>query len=445
MKSKLFYGLLLTCMPGLYAQPLIVDEVVAVIGERKVLYSDVEQSYVQMKAEAEVDQNTRCEILKDLMVQKLLVHQAEIDSVIVSESQVESELASRLRYFINVIGSEQKLEAYFGKSIIEIKEDLRDDIREQITASTMRNTITQDISVTPSEVRTYFRNLPEDSIPFVDAEVEYNLIALYPKTGDDAIFEAREKLLGLRERILNGESFAALAVIYSEDEGSAYRGGDIGWASRADLDAEYAKAAFALKKGAISKIVESSIGYHIIECIDRTDERVQTRHILIRPKVSAEARSEAITRLDSIAGQVRLGNIKFDEAARQYSEDADTKVNGGQAINQTRGGARWRMDEFGQEESAVIRNLNVGEISEPYESTDAKGKIVYKVIWLKSRSNPHRANLMDDYSIFKEKALTEKRNRIINDWLEEKIKTTYIRISGNFNTCTTELSEWFKI
>ncbi|MBN1159590.1 MAG: peptidylprolyl isomerase [Bacteroidales bacterium] len=442
-KTTILLMSLMFHVAGLLAQRIVVDEVVAVIGDKKVLYSDIEQTFLQLKAQGETtNENTRCEILEDLMIQKMMVHYAEIDSIPVTDSQVELEMEQRMRYFVNQFGSEQKLEAYYGKSIIEIKDELRNDIRDQMLVNGMRNQIIQNISITPSEVRSYYRDLPEDSLPYVDAEVEYNLIAIYPKSTDEAIFEVREKLLEIRERILNGESFVTMAVLYSEDQASATRGGEIGWFSRSELDANYAKAAFALKPGAISKIVESSFGYHLIQCIDKTDDRIQTRHILMKPNVSADEKNQAISKLDSLVRLVRQDSIAFDEAARLHSEDEESKVNGGQMVNQIRGGSRWRMDEFGPVEYDIISNLEVGEISRTYETTDQKGKTVFRVIWLKNRTKPHVANLKDDFNIFKEKALERKESEIVNQWVEEKIGSTYIRISDRYNSCTMNLNGW---
>jgi len=253
-----------------------------------------------------------------------------------------------------------------------------------------------------------------------------------------------EQLLSFLERIMKGESFATLAVIYSEDPGSAVKGGDIGWMAKAELDPEYAKAAFALKKGAVSKIVESSFGYHLIQCLDRTEDRIHTRHILLRPKITAEEKSQAIMRLDSIVRQVRLDSLKFDRAAMLYSQDEDTRVNGGQAVNFYRGGIRWQMYEFEPAEYEIINSLKIGEISDPYQSTDAKGRLVYKVIWLKNRTNPHVGNLKDDYNLFKSKAMQIKQNDVVNKWVEDKMKLTYIRISDKYAQCDFMLNGWMK-
>lgn len=436
---------LVLCFQNSIGQARIVDEVVAVVGDKKILYSDIEQGYLQMAAEGEkVDENTRCSIFEQLLIQKLLLNQAEVDSIEVTESQVDAELDNRMRYFINAIGSEEKLEDYFKKSIIEIKQDFRPDIREQLLTREMRSKITEGLSVTPSDVRSYYKNLPEDSLPYINAEIEYNQILVYPKSSEQAVIDVRERLLNIRERIMNGESFATLAVIYSEDPGSAIKGGDIGWSNKADLDAEYAKAAFALKKGAVSKIVESSFGYHIIQCLDRTEERVYSRHILLRPKISAEEKLQAVEKLDSIVRLIRLDSLKFERAAMIYSQDEDSKLNGGQAVNFYRGGIRWQMDEFEPAEYSIVNNLKIGEISDPYESKDTKGKLVYKVVWLKNRTNPHIGNLKEDYNLFKTRTLQIKQDEMVNGWSEDKIKATYIRISDKFNKCPFALKGWLK-
>jgi peptidyl-prolyl cis-trans isomerase SurA len=437
--------ILICCFQNLQAQsPKVIDEVVAVVGDKKILFSDIEQQYLQLKEQGEkVDDNTRCMILEQLLMQKLLMNQAEVDSIEVSDNEIENELDSRMNYYINIFGTQEKLEQYYNKSVIEIKKDLRQNIREMVLAKKMRSKITEGMSVTPSEVKAYYKSLPQDSLPYVNAEVEYNQILIYPKSSEQSIIDAREKLLGLRQRILNGESFTTLAVIYCED-GSAMKGGDIGWAAKSELDPEYAKAAFALKKGAVSRVVESAFGFHIIECLDKTDDRIHTRHILIKPKISQAEKDQAIMRLDSIVRLVRLDSMKFTTAAKLFSQDEDTRVSGGQAVNPSRGGIRWSLDEFEPRENDIINKMKVGEISQPYESTDTKGKTVFKVIWLKDRTNPHVGNLADDYNLFKSKALQIKENEKVNEWTEDKIKTTYIRIDKDFKQCQFNLNGWLK-
>jgi len=425
----------------LNAQPILVDKITGVVGKNQILYSDVEDQYLQMAAQGVKPMPTKCEVFEELLSQKLLVNQAAVDSLFVDEAQVELELNDRIKYFVNQIGTEQKLIEYFGKSILEIKEDMRDAIRDQMMMQQMRMEITSNMSVTPQEVRSYYNNLEKDSIPYIDAEVEVNQLIIKPATSDEAIFEVRERLLGLRERIMNGENFATLAVLYSEGPSST-RGGDIGWASRADLDPAYTKAAYALKEGQVSKIVESTFGYHIIQLMEKSEDRIHTRHILMKPKVQFEEKQKAQTRLDSIIRLIRLDTLSFEKAAMYYSDDEDTKKSGGLKVNPMTGDTKFQLDQFDTKEYFVIRDLNVGEISQPFETTDDKGNIVYKAIRLKSKTEPHRANLKQDYELLKQMASQEKQNEIVDRWIEEKIKSTYIRINEPYNECTFRLKGW---
>jgi peptidyl-prolyl cis-trans isomerase SurA len=443
-----FFLIILSVFLGLQnlsAQRKIIDEVEAVVGDKRILYSDIEQNYLQQKAQGEkVDESNKCTILENMLVQKLLLNQSEIDSLEVTDSQVDQELDSRMKYFINAIGSQEKLEEYFKKTTLEIKEDFRNDIKDGLLTSKMRQKITEGLSVTPSEVRAYFKTIPQDSLPYINSEVEYNQILMYPKSNEQSIIDVREKLLNIRERIMNGESFATLAVVYSEDPQSAVKGGDIGWMARTELEPEYAKVAFTLKKGQISKIVETAFGFHIIQCLDRTEDKVHTRHILLRPTIAPDEKKHIIERLDSVIRLVRLDSVKFDVAAERWSEDVVTKVNGGQTVNPYKGGTFWGMDEFRPNELAIINSLKVGEISEPYESMDSKGKTAYKVIWLKKRTNPHVGNLKDDYNLFKARAAQSKQNDLVDQWVEEKIKTTYIKLSDKYRSCPFKMKGWLK-
>lgn len=423
------------------SQPYMVDKIVGVVGKNQILYSEVEDQYLQLLAQKIQPTPTKCSVFEDLLSQKLLVNQAEVDSLVVDEGQVEMELEDRIDYFINQIGTEEKLIEYFGKSILEIKEDMRDAVRDQMQMQMMRNEITSGIKVTPAEVKNLYKNLPEDSIPFIDSEVEVSQIVIYPRTSEQAVFEVKERLLELRERIVQGENFATLAVLYSEGP-SASRGGDIGWASRSDLDPAYTKAAFALKKGQVSKIVESSFGYHIIQLIDRTEDRIHTRHILMKPKISVEEKERASNLLDSIVQLIRIDTFTFEKAAIYFSQDEDTRMNGGVRVNPYTGNRRFQLDQFDTKEHYIIRNLKIGEISESFESTDDKGKLIYKVIRLKSKTEPHKANIKEDYELLKNMTMQAKQNEVIDAWVQDKIKSTYIRINEPYKSCTFRLKGW---
>jgi peptidyl-prolyl cis-trans isomerase SurA len=440
----LFFILLFIQQPDLICQQKIIDEIIGVVGDKKVMVSDIEKQYEQLKMQGITPtDDLRCQIFEEFLSQKLLLNQAEIDSIEVTDAETELQLDQRLRFFINQVGSEENLIKYFDKSILEIKEDLRDAIREQILIEKMRSEIIGSISVTPSEVKSYYRSLSKDSIPFVNSEIEISQIVAYPSTSENAIYDVRQKLLNLRERIINGERFATLAVLYSED-GSASKGGDIGWANKADLDPEYAKAAFALKKGAVSKIVKSSFGYHIIELLDRTEDRVHTRHILMKPVISIESKEQARSKLDSIIRLVRLDSMTFSQAAMRFSGDEDTRMNGGQVINPMTGNSKFELDDFDTRDYLVIKNLDEGEISDPYESTDKHGQLIFKTVMLKSRTNPHVANLKEDYSMLKQMAMYSKQSDIVDEWIKEKIENTYIRLDDDYRNCKFRISGWLK-
>ncbi len=445
IKKFPFFILLMifSCLAG-KSQVKMIDQVVAVVGDKRILFSDVEQQYYQLIAQEEkTTAETRCQIFEQLLIQKLLVNQAQVDSIEITESQVDANLDSRMRYFVNMMGSEQKLEDYFNKSILEIKDDFRDDIREQMLTERMKEEITGSISVTPSEVRSFYRSLPQAEIPYVESEVEINQILVYPKYGEKGVFEVREKLLAIRQRIVDGENFATLAVLYSEDPQSATRGGDIGWVNKTDVDPEYAKAAFGLKKGAVSKIVESSFGFHIIQTLDRTEDRIHTRHIIMRPKLTPDIKQQAFSRLDSILFLVKSDSLTFERAAMIFSEDKDTRLNGGQVVN-PKGGPRWNMDELTPQDYSVVKNMTAGELSAPFESIDKDRKTVFKILLLKKRTNPHVANPVDDFNLLKEMAMQKKQEEIVNNWVEDKMRTTFIRIDPEYRNCKFSIKGWLK-
>lgn len=437
----LFTSLMITAQKS---DTIIIDKVVGVVGKSIIQYSDVEEQYLQTLAQGISEtENMKCEIFEDLLAQKLMVTQAAVDSLEVTEVDVEMELERRIQYFVGQIGTEEKLVEYFDKSILEIKEDMRDAVRDQLLMQMMQGEIVKDISITPREVREFYYNLPEDSLPFVESEVEINQIVIYPKSGEEAVFEVKDRLLGLRERIINGENFATLAVLYSEGP-SASKGGELGWTAKADLDPAYVKAATGLKKGQVSKIVETSFGYHLIKLEDKTEDRIKTRHIIMKPKISTEAKLEAQNKLDSLITLIRLDSMKFEQAAMYFSQDPDTRLNGGQRINPYTGTTKFQFDQFDTKEYYIIRNMDVGEISDPYESTDDKGKTVYKVIKIKSKTNPHKANLKQDFNMLKQMALQKKQSEIIDKWIEEKLKSTYVRLEEPYNNCNWRIKGWAK-
>jgi peptidyl-prolyl cis-trans isomerase SurA len=308
----------------------------------------------------------------------------------------------------------------------------------------MQGQIAGDITITPSEVKAFYNKMNKDSLPLINSQIELYQIGMYPPYSEQAIFQLKEKMLDLRKRILNGESFTSLAVLYSED-GSATRGGEIGFSNKGSLDPEYAKAAFALKeRGDVSKIVESQFGYHLIQLIEKRGDMVNTRHILMKPKPDPESVKKVVARMDSVVDLIRKDSLTFEKAALYYSEDKSSRFNYGLVMNPQTGEPKFEMDQLNPVDYRVVKNLKIGEISEVYESADDKGKTIYKVSMIKSRSNPHRANLKDDFDLLKNMALNYKKNSIINDWVAEKIKSTYIHIDDSYKNCNFGRKEWIK-
>ena len=433
-----------TLLGGLSGQAVILDRVVAVVGEFVILQSDIESLNLQNKAQGiNIPGDEKCALLENFLGEKLLINQAKIDSIEVSESSVEMELDNRLSYFISMIGSPEALEEYFGKNILEIKEDMRTAVRDATITRQMQSTITGEVTVTPSEIRDYYKRLSRDSIPYIDSKVELSQITRYPPVDEAAVFEVKQTLLDLRRRILDGEKFTMLAVLYSEGP-SASQGGEIGFMGKGELDAEYAKAAYSLKAGGVSTIVESSFGYHVIQLIERRDERVNTRHILMKPKVKPEATRSTTRKLDSIAILVRTDSVEFDLAARIYSQDVNTAVNGGIMVNPGTNTTTFAMDELQPAEFIALRDLKVGEITEAFKSEDENGKEVYKIVRLRNQSSPHRANLKEDYLVLQEMALDMKKQKVFQQWIDEKIEETYVHVDNSFAGCQFDRKGWVK-
>ncbi len=413
----------------------IIDRVVAVVGDFNILQSDIEQQYLQLKAgQPYLPDDVRCNIFNYFVQQKLLMNQAKIDSIEVTPEQVDQQLNMRLNSFISQFGSEEAMEEYFNKSMYEIREDLREAMREMIITQQVQQGIIGDIKITPSEVKSFYRNLPTDSIPYIDSEVKFSQIIIYPPVSEDAVFEVKERLLELRKRILDGENFATLAILYS-DGPSASNGGEIGFHSRAELDPAYVEAAWSLKEGQVSKIVKTDFGYHIIQVIARQGDRVNTRHILLQPKIDAESKARALSRLDSLRTFIVNDSLTFQTAAKYYSQDKNTAANGGLVVNPQTNAASFKYDELDTKDYYVIRDMKVGEVSQPFETTDKTKKLCYKIIKLNNRTEPHRANLKDDYLLLQNMALVEKQNKVLQEWYEDKRKTTYIRIDDSFKAC----------
>lgn len=414
----------------------VIDRVLAVVGKNIILHSDLETQFSQyLKSGYPVDDGTRCYLLEDLLFQKLLLTRAQLDSLNVSESQVEAELDRRLRFFIQQIGSERKLEEYYQKSIVQIKEEFREMVQEQLMVQQMQGKITADTKVTPGEVREYFNSIPKDSLPFISSEVEMAHIAIYSPISEEQKKLAWDKINNMRERILNGEKFTTLAVLYSEDKLSAKNGGELGFMGRAELVPEFAAVAFKLQDDQVSKIVETQYGYHIIQLIARRGEKVNVRHILVQPKQDNSGLAAVKHELDSIRGLVMKDSLTFAEAAQQFSQDENTANSGGNMINMQSGETRFQVDQLDPTLFFVVDKLKEGEISEPVAYQSPDGKSGMRIIMLKKRTQPHQANLKDDYQRLQQAALTEKKGEALNNWVAKTIKSTYIKLNEGFEDC----------
>jgi len=436
MMRRLIYILLAaTLTMNLAAQSMVIDRVVGVVGDFHILQSDVEQQYLQMKMSGSyMAPDARCNIFNYFIEQKLLLAQAKIDSIEVGPAMVEMAMESRLDYFISQFGDEAEMESYFNKSIFDIKDDLREAIQEQMLTDQVRSSITEDVSTTPSDVKRFYRTLDPDSIPYVNTQVELAQIVAYPKYSDEAIFNVKERLLELRKRVQDGEDFGTLAILYSEAPEAARRG-ELGFMVRNELDKAYADAAWALKPGQVSKIVESSFGFHIIQMVERRGDRANTRHILMNPKADANAKQKAIYKLDSLKTLIETDSASFDFIAKWNSEDRNTSVNGGLIVNPRTQASTFELDQLDTKDYYNIRNMKVGDLSEPFESTDQNHKACYKMLYLKSRTEPHRANLKQDYLLLQEMALQFKNNEVMNEWYAEKKGTTYIKVGTAYKDC----------
>ena len=419
---------------------IVIDQVIAVVGGHIVLKSDVEAQYqqflMQEGATGDKDQ-VMCSILENMVYQKLLLNQAELDSVVISDGQVEAELDRRLRYYIGMLGSKEKFEEFYQKSVVEFKEDLREQVRELMLVENVQQSLTMDVKITPSEVRSFYKSIPADSLPLINSQVQLSQIVKLPPVNPEEIERVKNKLQEIRYRVLNGENFATLAILYSEDPGSSKQGGELGLFGRGEMYPEFEAAAFSLKKGEVSDIVKTEAGYHILQLIERRGEYVNVRHILIRPKVSPPDLAKAKQELDSIAGLIEQGEYTFAEAVTKFSDDP-SKNNNGLLINQMTGTSYFETDQLDPKVFFVIDKLEVGEISAPVQFQTTEQKDAYRILMLRERTEPHQANLQDDYDKIQEWALEQKKNEELNKWVQEKVESTYIKLNGNFTACQFE-------
>ncbi|HBB07821.1 MAG TPA: peptidylprolyl isomerase [Bacteroides sp.] len=429
-----------------HAQDNIIDEVVWVVGDEAILKSDIEQARLQAQYQGiKFSKDPYCVIPEQMAVQKLFLHQAEIDSIEVADTDVLSMVDKRINYYVQQVGSKEKFEEYMNMTSTQIREKWREEVRNEMIADKMKQEIVGDIKVTPAQVRRYFNQLPPDSIPYIPTQVEVQIITQQPKIPQAEIDRVKARLRDFTERITSGETqFSTLARLYSEDPGTARQGGEMDFMGRGQLVPEFAAVAFNLtdpKK--VSKVVETEYGFHIIQLIEKRGDRIKVRHILLKPQVSEEDLNASVAHLDSIANDIRTGKFTFESAALYLSDDKNSKNNNGLMPNSATGTSRFEMGQLPQEIAVVVDKMNIGEISEAFTMIDAQnGKEKCAIVKLKTRIPGHKATITDDYQRLKAVVLEKLQNEKIQKWIAEKQKTTYVRINEKWKNCDFEYPGW---
>lgn len=425
----------------------IIDEVIWVVGDEAIFRSEVEEQYAQMRSEGTLPQgDPYCVIPEQMAVEKLFLHQARIDTVEAPEGQVQSGVDRRLDFFIANLGSREKVEEYFHKPLPALREQLVEMMRNNYIVEQVQSNLTKNVKGTPRDVRAYFETLPEDSIPYVPMQVEVQVIQVNPVIPRQEIEDVKARLRDYADRVNRGEAeFSTLAFMYSEDP-SSYQGGELGFHNKSDFVPEFSNVAFNLsdpKK--VSRIVETEYGYHIIQLIEKRGEQANVRHILLRPHVSDSELRAAVGRLDSIGADIKSGKFSFEEAARFLSQDKDSKNNKGILMNQTNGTSRFEMQDLPPEIARAVETMQPGDMSDAIVMKEsAKNRDVAVLVRLSNRIPGHRANLSDDYNLLKGMYEAKKKDDIIRDWVEQKIKETYVRIEDGWDGCEFKYDGWIK-
>ncbi len=452
--NKIIFALFLSIFSfyNINAQDNVIDQIIWVVGDEAILKSDVEGVRLQMQLEREqIKGDPYCLIPEQLAVQKLFLHQAKADSIQVPSSSVTRTVNARINNAIASLGSKEKLEEYLGKSIAELKEEWAEQSKDNETIREVQQKIVGNVKLTPAEIRNFYTKLPQDSLPFIPTTVEVQIITMQPKIPQSEIDAVKNRLRDFTDRVnKNQTEFSTLALLYSEDTESAKKGGELGYMGKAELVPAFANTAFMLRdKGKVSNIVESEYGFHIIQLIDRRGDKINVRHILLKPKVPAEELEKTKTQMDSISDDIKNKKFTFEEAASILSSDKTTKNNDGLMVNQNQysnnaGTARFEMQDLPQEVSRVISKMQVGEISSPFTMLDSNQKQVVAIVKLKQRTDAHRANLAEDYQVMKSIVEGRKKEEILDQWVKEKIKTTYVRINKDWINCDLKYSGWIK-
>ena len=438
-------GLLTLCSVMSRAQA-VIDEVIWVVGDEAILRSEVEEERLRAQYEGQqIKGDPYCVIPEQIAVQKLFLHQAVLDSVEANESTVSHQVDMRLNYYINQIGSKEKMEEYFRKTSSEIREEMMTSVRNQMIIQQMQSKLTADIKPTPADIRRYYNSLPLDSLPMMPAQVEVQILSFEPPVPAEEIERVKQRLREFTERVQSGNAdFSMLARLYSEDTESAKRGGELGFVGRGQLVSEFAEVAFNLNDPKrVSRIVQTEYGYHIIQLIEKKGERINCRHILLRPRISATDKVKAIERLDSIRNLIVSDSIQFEQAVIRFSQDKNTVMNAGLMINPNTGSSRFEYQDLAPEIAKQIYSLNEGDVSQPFVMMDqTKNREVCAIVRVAKKTDIHRANLTDDFQAIKAMLEQKLKEEFIHDWILKKQKTTYVQISPEWQNCEFEYPNW---
>ena len=449
MKHKISLILILTATAmQLAAQDNIIDEVIWIVGDEAILKSEVEEERIRAQYEGQpIQGDPYCVIPEQIAIQKLYLHQAELDSVYASESSVNFQVDYRMNYLESQIGSREKMEEYFRKPIAEIREEMATSVRNMMVMQQMQQKLVEHIKGTPAEVRRFYATLPVDSLPTIPAQVEVQIITIEPQVPVTEINRVKDKLREFTDRINTGDAdFSMLARLYSEDTESAKRGGELGFMGKGQLVTPFADVLFSMTTpGRVSRIVETEYGYHIIQLIERKGERANCRHILLRPRISSKDKEEAILRLDSVVGNIRDGKLTFEEAVARYSQDKNTAMNAGVMNNEQAGSTKFEYQQLPAEVAKQIYGMQVGDISKPFIMMDeSRNKETIAIVKLKSKTDVHKANLTDDYQIIKEMYEAHESDRFLDGWIARKQADTYIHIDPQWSGCDFRYPGWVK-
>lgn len=446
-RFSVIFILLVSSIVTLFAKGKVVDQVVWVVGDEPVLQSEIEGEIMRLKYEKQtVDGDPYCVIPEQIAIQKLFIAQAKIDSVVVSENILDQQVDARVKYFIQRIGSKEKVEEYFGKSIDKIKAEMRRTVNEQMVVSQMQQKITDAYKITPADIEKFYDKIPKDSIPTIPEQVEVQIISISPEITPVEVERIKSKLREFKEKVESGESqFSTLAILYSEDKGSAMQGGELGFMTRGKLVPEFANVAFSLYDPAkVSRIVETEFGYHIIQLIERKNDQVNCRHILLIPRIEEKQKREAMAKLDSIATEIRSEKISFSEAVMKYSKDKETRENDGLMINQETLSNKFQIQQLPADIAKVVYGLSVGEISKPFVYTTIAGKEMVCMVKLKKKFKAHKANPQDDFNELKELVTAKKSRELLENWIKKKQSELYIHINPELRNCPFKYPGWIK-